>query len=354
MIAINEEPANDLRTYLRVNINRHPEKLRTEFSDHVTANANNIRHNDTEVSRICRTTDDRAHRFLTDSALCNLKAPMNTRIERRLSTAHRRLTGRRDRSVTNVILNNRSVNFTCAIPIRKTTRRNFNGITVKLPINPLTLSLRTNDSDVVPSDLFFRTGFARTKVTRRRVTRSGHRLRCGFPVNVLSNAIFLLLKTILIPALISLAVLLTPDRYLHVFFIIMSALIRATRSLNLISAFVTRTGVLLRRILVGSATNGARTLAACQGMTLTTRRDCNLNYAYPARCLLHRVNKSDIIIGILRVIPVGAGNEGSLLYIADRCDDRVRHAKTFNPVRTPCYLEPIEIRVRDLEAVTPR
>lgn len=188
---------------------------------------------------------------------------MDACVERCLDAINRWISRRRYRAITNVILNDCRRYFTSAIPIRKDVRRDFKVITVEVRIDPLTLSLRANYGDVITWYFFFRTRFFRFEVANRRITRSGRRLRSGFPIFVFLFTIFAFFKAVFrIVTFICFTVLFYPYRYFFVFFIIVSAFFRTTSSFYRISELVARSRMFLRRVEVGSEANGSRECTA--------------------------------------------------------------------------------------------
>ncbi len=353
VVAINQRPIYNYRTDFNVLVYRLPAQFRAEFSANVRALSYYVRHNNTQVGRIGRASNDGSNRFLAHSSLRDFQAPVDACVARRLSTAYRGVARGRNCDVTQVVFHNRCVDLAGTIPVGDATRRDFHRVSIELPVDPLALPLRSNYGNIVAGNFFLRSRLGRSKVAVRRVASSGDRLRRGFPVNVFLLANFLAFLAVLIPAFFQLTMFFHPRRNFFMFREIMSALVRAARGLNFIRTLVTRAWVFLGRVLIGGASNCARTLTSCQRVTFSARLNRDRYDTYPARGLLDRVFKCHVVFRVLRIATVGTGYEGSLLNVTNRRDYRVRHAQTFHAIGSPRYFQPVKVRVRHFETMTP-
>lgn len=245
------------------------------------------------------------------------------------------------------------MNFAGPVPIGENVWWDFKVISIQVRVDPLTLSLGANDSDVISRNFFFRSRFARFQISLRRVARCGNRLRGGFPVFVLLFANFHLFESVSVFSFVFLAVFFDPCRYFRRLVLVVGAFDRAASCFDRVSEFVTRTWVFLRGVQVGGEPNGARKGAPREGMEFASRNNCDLYDANGSGGLFHRVDEGEIIIWVLCVASMGTGDEWSLLDVPDWCDDRVSDSQAFNSVGSPRDFQVMEVRVRYFNAVTP-
>ena len=229
--------------------------------------------------------------FLASYTLHSFRAPVCTNVREHLSATSQQLTEQHCHSVASIVFSSNYICFADTVPVECTTHQRFSKVTVWLPVSPLALALETGCDSVVADCFFQESLFAEFRVALHQVANDESHLHYEFPVSILTCAVFLLFRTVLVPTFVHLAPLFSPSHCLFVFFVVVDTFFHTAEDFCFVHAFVTHTEVFLEEILVNDTTSDTHTLATDRQVAFATHSCYSESSTCPTENLFSYVSR---------------------------------------------------------------
>ena len=174
-----------------------------------------------------------------------------------------------------------------------------------------------------------------------------------FPIGVLFLAGLLLVRAVLVPALVDLAVLLDPGHSPGKFFFVVYALVHPAEDFGLIDLLVAHSEVLLEEVRVDDGACDAHCYGAEAQVALAAHGRYRLSGACPAEYLLGNVCRYAVIGKILDVVSVDSVCRKSLLSVCGEHCCKINCSRTLGSVESPYCLWIVRVHIHSFRTVTP-
>ena len=294
-----------------------------------------------------------AGEFLAGNPLDGLRTPVSPNIREYLRAVGQQVPHKHGRAVERVVLGGEDRWLPAAIPVEVGVEEGLGKVSVRHPVGPLTLSLKTSGDGVVSKSLLLEPHIAEFRVAVHQIHHYDGHLHHKLPILVLLLAGLLLAFRVLVPALVRHAVFLDPGHSLLELLRIVYSKIHTPQDFDLIDTFIPHSQIFLEEVGVHDRAGDAHRHATDGKVGLPSHLGHGHSATGKAENLLSHILRDRVVLKILDIVAVDSESRKPFLGVSGKNRGEINRPGTLRAIESPYSLRPVRVHVHGLGAIAP-